>query len=94
MSDLYNQRRMAASIIGCGLNRLWLDPEKATDIKDAVTRADVRELISEGVIKAHQKKGVSRGRARAKIEKRSYGHCKGPGRRRGAKGARNPSKRI
>lgn len=94
MSDLYNQRRMAASIIGCGLNRLWLDPEKSTEIKGAITRVDIRGLISEGVIKAHQKKGVSRGRAREKIAKRSYGHCKGPGRRRGAKGARNPSKTI
>ncbi|OPY40067.1 MAG: 50S ribosomal protein L19e [Methanoregulaceae archaeon PtaU1.Bin222] len=27
------------------------------------------------------------------MAKRSYGHCKGPGRRRGAAGARNPRKR-
>ena len=36
---------------------------------------------------------MSRGRARIKAAKRSYGHCKGSGRRRGAAGARHPSKR-
>ncbi|HXW99311.1 MAG TPA: 50S ribosomal protein L19e [Methanomicrobiales archaeon] len=92
MSDLSNQKRLAASVLGCGVNRIWFDPERAADVEGAISRDDLRTLITEGVIKAKPKKGVSRGRARARDAKRSYGHRKGPGKRRGASGARRPSK--
>lgn len=92
MSDLASQRRIAASVLGCGENRVWFNPEKLSDIQSAMSREDIRNLITDGAISTHQKKGISRGRARARIAKRAYGHCKGPGRRSGAKGARTPSK--
>ena len=94
MSDLANQKRIAAAVLKCGVNRVWFDPERLNDIENAISREDLRGLVTEGAIKARQKKGVSRGRARAKIAKRSYGHCIGPGRRKGAAGARNSSKRA
>jgi large subunit ribosomal protein L19e len=94
MSDLASQKRIVASILKCGVNRVWFDPDRLSDIENAISREDLRGLVTDGAIKARQKKGVSRGRARAKIAKRSYGHCKGPGRRKGAEGARNPSKRA
>jgi large subunit ribosomal protein L19e len=93
MSNLANQRRIAAAILKCGVNRVWFDPERLTDIQNAISREDLRGLIEADAISAHQKKGVSRGRARVKIAQRSYGHRRGPGRRRGAAGARHPSKR-
>ncbi len=92
MSDVANQKRIAAAILKCGINRVWFDPERISDIENAISREDLRGLVTEGVIKARQKKGVSRGRARARIAQRSYGHRKGPGKRKGAAGARNPSK--
>ncbi|MEN6609587.1 MAG: 50S ribosomal protein L19e [Methanoregulaceae archaeon] len=92
MSDLTNQRRMAGAILKCGVHRIWFDPERLSDIQNAVSREDVRGLVGEGAIKAHQKIGVSRGRAREKIANRAYGHAKGHGRRKGAAGARTPSK--
>jgi large subunit ribosomal protein L19e len=94
MSDLASQKRIAASLLKCGVNRVWFDPERLSDIENAISRDDLRGLVTDGAIKARQKKGVSRGRARAKMAKRSYGHCKGPGRRKGAAGARNASKRA
>ena len=93
MTDIANQRRLAASLLGCGINRVWFDAERIGDIQNAISREDIRGLIGEGVIRARQVQGNSRGRARALMAKRSYGHCKGPGRRKGAAGARNPSKR-
>ena len=93
MTDIANQRRLAASLLGCGINRVWFDVERIGDIQNAISREDIRGLIGEGVIRARQVQGNSRGRARALMAKRSYGHCKGPGRRKGAAGARNPSKR-
>ncbi|RQD83781.1 MAG: 50S ribosomal protein L19e [Methanocalculus sp. MSAO_Arc2] len=94
MSDLQPKRRIAAEVLNCGVNRVRFDPDQLTEIANAVSREDIRVLIGEGAIMARQKKGVSRGRARIRIAKRAYGHCKGHGRRKGAKGARTPSKRV
>lgn len=93
MTHLKSQKRLAASILKCGVNRVWIDNSQISDIDKAISRDEIRDLIENGTIAAHQKKGVSRGRARARMAKRAYGHCKGPGRRRGTVGARNPSKR-
>ena len=92
MSDVASQKRIVASVLKCGVNRVWFDPARLSDIENAISREDLRALITDGVIKARQKKGVSRGRARARIAQRSYGHRKGPGKRKGAAGARRPSK--
>ena len=94
MSDVASQKRIVAALLKCGVNRVWFDPDRISDIENAISREDLRGLITDGAIKAHQKKGVSRGRARARIAKRSYGHRKGAGKRKGAAGARNPSKKA
>ena len=75
MSDLASQRRIAAAVLGCGVNRVWIN--QLSEVQSAMSREDIRNLIEEGAISSHQKKGIS---------------CKGPGRRSGAKGARTPSK--
>jgi len=94
MSDLANQKRMAAAVLKCGINRVWFDPERQADIEAAISRDDLRELIEDGAIKARVVKGNSRGRARERMAKRAYGHQRGPGRRKGAAGARASSKRT
>jgi large subunit ribosomal protein L19e len=94
MSDLASQRRIAAAVLKCGVHRVWFDPDQMAEIENAISRDDMRKLVEDGVIKAKPKKGVSRGRARARIAKRAYGHRKGVGRRKGAAGARTPSKRV
>ncbi|WP_129112941.1 50S ribosomal protein L19e [Halegenticoccus tardaugens] len=93
MTDLTAQRRMAADILDVGKGRVWFDPEAQDDIEEAITREDVRTLIDQGTISEKTAKTNSRGRARERAEKRSYGHRKGPGSRRGKKGGRqNPKK--
>ncbi len=92
MTDLANQRRLAAEVMGIGVNRVWLDPEASKDIASALTRDDIRKLIEEGKVVDKPKKGVSRARARKLHETRAYGHRKGHGSRSGAKGARRPKK--
>jgi large subunit ribosomal protein L19e len=94
MTDLASQRRIAASVLKCGTNRVWFDPDRLADIENAISREDLRGLITDGAIKARQKKGVSRGRARIRTAQRAYGHRKGVGKRKGAVGARTPSKRA
>jgi len=36
--DLRNQRRLAAEILKCGENRVWIDPEEVEEVEKAVTR--------------------------------------------------------
>jgi large subunit ribosomal protein L19e len=90
--NLKNQRRMASELLKCGVNRVWIDPNRSEDVSDAITRADVRTLINSGTIVARQKKGVSRGRAEFEKAQKRKGRQSGHGSRRGKKGARKPSK--
>ncbi|RZN73100.1 MAG: 50S ribosomal protein L19e [Candidatus Methanolliviera hydrocarbonicum] len=92
MTDLSMQKNLAAKVMKIGKNRVRLDPEKGEDIAVAITRDDIRGLIEDGAIKKVQKKGVSRGRARERDAKRTYGHRKGHGKRKGAKNARSSRK--
>ena len=92
MTNLKSQRRLAAKIMDCGENRVWMDPDSQGEIAEAITREDVRELVQQGIIREKRKKGVSRGRARERDEKRAYGHQKGPGKRKGKAGARSDPK--
>ena len=92
MTDLRNQRRMAAAVLKCGVHRVWLDPDRAEEIAGAVTRADLRRLVAGGAVAAQPKQGVSRGRARQRAAQKAKGRRTGPGSRKGAKYARKPRK--
>lgn len=94
MTDLKNQRRLAAEVMDIGVNRVWMNPEAEKDIAAALTREDVRKLIEEDKVGKRPIRGVSRGRARKADETRAYGHRKGHGSRSGAKGARRPKKEL
>jgi len=90
--DLKNQRRMASQILKCGVNRVWMDPNRLEDVEDSITRADIRTLISSGTIAARKKKGISRGRARHVAAQKKKGRRKGQGSRKGTKNARKSGK--
>jgi len=94
MVDVTNQRRMAASILKCGLNRVYMPPdkEKLQEISEATTRAMVRSLIVRRYIRRMPARGVSRGRARALHDQRVKGRRRGAGSRRGKSGARTNAK--
>lgn len=92
MTDLKNQRVIAARVLGVGVHRVWMDQDALGEIASGITRQDISGLIQKGMIKARPVKGVSKSRARKLAAKRGYGHRKGHGSRKGAKGARNPKK--
>jgi large subunit ribosomal protein L19e len=92
MTDLSAQKRLAADVLDVGKNKIWFDPGRQGDIAEAITREDVRELVDEGAIRAEKPRGNSRGRARERQEKQSYGHQTGPGTRKGKAGARESEK--
>ncbi len=90
--DLSAQRKIAASVLNCGLNRVVFDESQAARIKEAITKQDMRGLVKAGFVRAAQKKGVSRVRARVRIIQRRGGKQQGSGTRKGRATARLPSK--
>ena len=83
--SLRSQRRLAASILGVGVNRVWIDPERVDEVETAITREEIKRLIDQGVIRAQPLKGQSRGRTRILKAKRRKGRRRGPGSRKGSK---------
>jgi len=92
MTDLRNQRRMAASILKCGVNRVWMDQDRLDEIAKAVTKEDIRILINGGAITVRQIKGISSGRKKYNKNQKEKGRRRGHGSRKGAKYARLPKK--
>jgi len=92
--NLSYQKRVASGVLKCGVHRVWVDdrPEVQEKIAEAVTRDDVRLLVVQRFIRKHQKKGISRGRAKAMANQRSKGRRRGHGSRKGHGGARTPKK--
>jgi len=93
MTDLRHQRRMAAEVLKCGENRVWMDPDRCEEIAKAVTRSDIRLLIKGGAIAKKPVKGISSARKKKLKMQKEKGRRKGPGSRKGAKNARYPRKR-
>jgi len=89
-----HQRRLAAAVIGCGVNRVRIttDPAEQENVFDAITREQIRELIRRNVITKREEIGVSRSRARMRAAQRKKGRRRGHGTRKGTANARMPRK--
>ena len=92
MTDLRNQRRMAALLLKCGENRVWMDYDRSDEIAKAVTKEDIRVLIKGKAIRGRQIKSISSGRKKFNAKQREKGRRRGHGSRKGAKYARLPKK--
>ena len=88
------QKRLAAEILKCGENRVFFDPYMIEDIKMAITREDIRNLIKEGAIQKKYKKGISKTRKNIRHERKKKGRARGIGKRKGKKTARTPKKKA
>jgi len=90
--DVTYQKRLAAEILDCGKDRVWIDDTMLDEVIEAITREEVRELINRDVIRKKPKEGNSRGRINYKKEQKQKGRRKGHGKRKGSKNARESSK--
>jgi large subunit ribosomal protein L19e len=88
------QRRIAAQILKCGINRVFIDSVHLDDVSMAITRDDIRQLIKNGIIKKRYEIGISRSRAKELHEKKLEGRARGLGSRKGPKTARMGKKRL
>ncbi len=90
---LRTQKRLGAKLLKAGKKRVKFNVEKLKEIKEAITRADVRSLIKNKIITKKQKKGISSGRKKKVLAQKRKGRRSGQGKRKGTFKARNPKKR-
>lgn len=91
--NLRNQRRMAAAILKCGENRVWISPKNIEEVQEMITRLDIRSAIAKNWIQKKPIVGQSRARSRHHQRQRGKGRRRGVGSRKGGANARDPRKR-
>jgi len=87
------QKRLAAEILKCGVNRVYVHPDAIDDVLMAITREDIRNLIKGKAISKRYPAGISRARANENLRKKQKGRSRGLGSRKGPKSARSNPKR-
>lgn len=93
-STLRLQKRLAASVLRCGKNKVWLDPNEITEITNSNSRQNIRRLVKDGLIIKKPVAVHSRARVRKNAEARRKGRHMGTGKRKGTANARMPEKVI
>ncbi|RKF80356.1 60S ribosomal protein L19-2, partial [Golovinomyces cichoracearum] len=88
--NLLTQKRLAASVAGCGQRKIWLDPNEISEISNANSRQTIRKLIADGLIIKKPVTMHSRSRARELNAARKLGRHRGFGKRKGTADARMP----
>ncbi len=88
------QKRLAAYVLRCSAKRVVFDTERLAEIKESITKADIRALVEQGVIRKVPERGISRSRTRLVQSQKRKGKRKGHGSRKGSAGARTNKKRT
>jgi len=91
--NLRDKRELAARVLDVGVNRVKFDPEYLEDVTDAITRENIRSLVTARTILVGGIKGTSRGRTRARHAKAKK-RGRGQGSKKGRKGARQGKKEL
>ncbi|MCK4522220.1 MAG: 50S ribosomal protein L19e [Nanoarchaeota archaeon] len=87
------QKRLAADVLRCSEKRVRFDPNRLDEIKESITKVDIKNLMIDKAIYCIPVKGVSRFRARKIKVQKSKGKRKGQGSRKGKATARLPGKK-
>jgi len=85
-----SQKRIASELMKCGTSRVRKSINE--EVEEALTREDIRGLIQKGTISSVRKKGTSKFASKKRLEQKKKGRMRGPGRRKGTKGARKNDK--
>ena len=91
--NLKAKKRLASRVTGVGVHRIKFDSDHLDDIADAITRANIRSLITANTIQVRPFTGTSRGRAQDKKDQKNK-RGTGQGSKQGRKGARVGKKEV
>ena len=91
--NLKAKKQLVSRIMNVGVNRVRFDNDHLDDVADAITRDDIRSLMTANTITIKSFTGTSRGRAKVKkIQKSKRGATQGS--KKGRKGAREGKKIV
>merc|ERR1711971_1291223 len=88
------QKRLAASVLKCGRQRVWLDPNETNEVALANSRKNIRKLVKDRLIMRKNVATHSRSRCKKWAEAKRKGRHQGTGKRKGARNARMPAQVI
>jgi len=88
------QKRLAADVKKCGVNRIYLDPNETQEIGMANSRFTIKKLLKDGLIMRKPEKIHSRARVRKNLIAKRKGRHMGVGKRKGSRNSRMPSKGL
>jgi len=77
------QKKIAAKLLKVSPKKIKIDTSRAEDLKEAITKKDIRGLIKEKAIKKTRSQEKSRSRTRKTKIQKSKGKRKNPGSRKG-----------
>lgn len=80
MKNLKAKKTMAAKVLGVGLNKVWFDPSRLNEIKEAITKQDIADLIKDKAIKKKPDEGVKRRAGKLKLKRKNKGRKRNEGR--------------
>ena len=86
--NLRKQKELAARALNVSPKRVKINPEKAKDVSELISRESVQELVADGSIKKLPQKGNSRTRANFIAAQKKKGRRQGHGSRKGTQNAR------
>jgi large subunit ribosomal protein L19e len=86
------QKRLAASVLKCGKNKVWCDPNEVNDISNASSRLNIKKLIKDNFIYKRKDAMHSKSRHQRHLVAKAKGRHTGYGRRKGTMNARMPFK--
>jgi large subunit ribosomal protein L19e len=91
--NLKAKKRLASRVTGVGVHRIKFDTDHLDDVADAITRENIRSLITANTITIKPYTGTSKGRAQTKkAQKNKRGTTQGS--KQGRKGARVGKKEV
>ena len=91
--NLRAKKRLVSRVTGVGVHRVKFDSDHLDDVADAITRANIRSLITANTITIKTITGTSKGRAHTKkAQKNKRGTTQGS--KQGRKGARVGKKQV
>lgn len=87
-------KRIAAEMLNTARKKIWINPEEAEALKEAITKEDVRALIKEGIIKKSKRAEKSSVRSRTLKGKKQKGRKRGHGKRKASLKKRGERKKA
>ena len=88
MKSLKTQKKLASQIMKCSPKKVRFDVESLSEVKESITKIDLKGLIGRGVVTKKPINSASRVRARKKLKQKRKGLQKGRGSRKGTANAR------